>query len=131
MRVRTISIEQADAGLEQLGQQVAGIQRSLRIAIERHLQQLSGATFGSLEDNQQYVRGIQKMLDSHGLRVRCPECGHPAILRCSRNASVPGGVFVFDHYLTEGRTFHGGGRCLPMIRLVTKPTRKNTSGKSL
>lgn len=34
MRVRTIPIEQADAGLDQLSQQVAGIQRSLRIAID-------------------------------------------------------------------------------------------------
>jgi hypothetical protein len=127
MRVRTISLRQADAGLNQLGQQIAGIQRSIRVAIERHLQQLSGASFGTLADNQEFVRSVQKMLDAHGLRVRCPECGHPAILRCSKNATVPSGVFVFDHYLPEGRTFHGGGRTLPMVRIVAKPLRRQAT----
>lgn len=127
MSIRTVSLKQADAGLEQLNQQITGIQRSIRLAIERYLQQLSGATFGSLEANQEFARSVQKLLESHGLRVRCPECGHPSILRCSRNANSPGGVFVFDHYLPEGRTFHGGGRTLPNIRVVAKPSRRKSA----
>jgi hypothetical protein len=127
MRVRAVSLAQANAGLSQLNQQITGIQRSIRTAVERYLQQLSGASFGSLEENQAFVKSVQKMMDSHALRVRCPECGHPAILRCSRNAAVAAGVFVFDHYLPEGRTFHGGGRTLPMIRVVAKPNRRKSS----
>lgn len=127
MSVRTVSLKQVDAGIEQLSQQIAGIQRSIRLAIERYLQQLSGATFGTLESNQEFVRSVQKLLEAHGLRVRCPECGHPSILRCSRNANSPSGVFVFDHYLQGGRTFHGGGRTLPNIRVVAKPSRRKTS----
>lgn len=126
-RVQTLSLKQADAGLEHLGHQINSIQRSIRVAIERHLQQLSGATFGSLAANQTFAKSVQKLLDSHGLRVRCPECGHPAILRCSKNASVPSGVFVFDHYLPEGRTFHGGGSSFPTLRIVTKPNRRSNS----
>lgn len=126
MSVRTVSLKQVDSGLEQLSQQITGIQRSIRLAIERYLQQLSGATFGSLESNQDFTRSVQKLLEAHGLRVRCPECGHPSILRCSRNANSPSGVFVFDHYLPEGRTFHGGGRTLPNIRVVAKPTRRKS-----
>lgn len=126
-RVRTVSLKQADLGLENLGQQINSIQRSIRVAIERHLQQLSGATFGSLESNQSFAKSVQKLLEAHGLRVRCPECGHPSILRCSRNASVASGVFVFDHYLPEGRTFHGGGSTFPTLRVVTKPSRRTNS----
>jgi hypothetical protein len=127
MQIKAIPLEQAEAGLRQVQQQIAGIQRSIRLAIERYLQQLTGATFGSLEENQQFVKGLQRLLDSHGLRVRCPECGHPAILRCARNAAISSGAFVFDHYLPEGRTFHGGGRTLPALRTVAKPSRRKSS----
>lgn len=124
---QTVSIAHANAGLERLGQQITGIQRSIRSAIEDYLHQHHGGTFGSFDDNLQFVRGVQKLLDAHGLRVRCPECGHPAILRCARNASARSGVFVFDHYLPDGRTFHGGGAALPILRIVAKPARRKPS----
>lgn len=127
MRVSTVSLAEAHQGLERLGQQIHGIQRSIRLAIEHYLHQHAGAIFGSFDDNLQFVRSIQKLLDSHGLRVRCPECGHPAILRCARNASARCGVFVFDHYLPSGRTFHGGGAALPTLRVVAKPERRKAS----
>lgn len=124
MRVRSVPLLDANEGLERLGHQIHGIQRSIRLAIERFLHEHSGVTFGSFDDNLQFVRSVQKLLDAHGLRVRCPECGHPAILRCSRNASARAGVFVFDHYLPAGRTFHGGGAALPTLRIVGKPARR-------
>lgn len=127
LTTRSITLSTATEGLEQLNQQIAGVQRTIRTAIERYLQQFAGVTFGSLDLNQQFVRSTQQLLDRNGLRVRCPECGHPAILRCSRNASIPGGVFVFDHYLPEGRTFHGGSRTLPLMKTVAKPVRRTTS----
>lgn len=126
-RVRCASIDEADAGLERLGQQIHQIQRSIRLAIEQYLHQHRGATFGSYDGNQRFVRSVQKLLESHGLRVRCPECGHPAILRCARNASAPAGLFVFDHYLPAGRTFHGGGRSLPLLRVTAKPDRRKAA----
>ncbi|XZE53665.1 hypothetical protein SH139x_005428 [Planctomycetaceae bacterium SH139] len=123
----TLPIQQAEVGLQRLNQQIAGIQRSLRLTIEHHLQQLNGATFNSLQESQQFVSSVQKLLDANGLRVRCPECGYPAILRCSRSPAVNTGVFVFDHYLPSGRTFHGGGRTLPLLRTVAKPSRRKSS----
>ncbi len=123
----TLPIQQAEVGLQRLNQQIAGIQRTLRLTIEHHLQQLSGANFNSLQERQQFVSSVQKLLDANGLRVRCPECGYPAILRCSRSPAVDTGVFVFDHYLPTGRTFHGGGRTLPLLRTVTKPSRRKSS----
>lgn len=130
-RVRSASIDEADDGLERLGRQIHQIQRSIRLAIEQFLHQHRGATFGSYEGNQRFVRSVQKLLESHGLRVRCPECGYPAILRCARNASAPSGLFVFDHYLPDGRTFHGGGRSLPLLRVMAKPDRRKPSAPSL
>lgn len=130
-RIRSVSIHEADDGLERLGQQINGIQRSIRLAIEQFLHQHRGATFGSFEANQRFVRSVQKLLESYGLRVRCAECGHPAILRCARNTSAPSGLFVFDHYLPGGRTFHGGGRVLPVLRVTAKPARRKSSSPPL
>jgi len=130
MQLRTVSLEDAQAQLGQLTRQLNGIQRSIRQAIERYLQRFAGASFGTLAENQQFVREIQELLEMHGLRVRCPECGHPAILRCSRSSGAPGGVFVFDHYIDRRRTFHGGGATMPALRVVTKPPRRATASPS-
>ena len=121
-----VSIDDAEAQLEELSLQLNNIQRSMRQAIERQLRALAGTTFGSLDANQQFARSVQELLESHGLRVRCIECGHPAILRCSRSAGSPAGVFVFDHYIGRKRTFHGGGSTLPPVRVIAKPARRST-----
>lgn len=125
MKVRAVSLSDAESQLDQLTRQLNGIQRSIRQSIERYLQSFSGATFGSVEDNQQFLRAVQELLEMHGLRVRCPECGHPAILRCSRSNSSAGGAFVFDHYINRRRTFHGGGSTMPSVRVVAKPVRRS------
>jgi hypothetical protein len=121
---RTLPLELATGALQPLKLQIAGVQRALRLAIEQYFQQFSQSSFGSLAANQEFTRLAQQLLDAHALRFRCPECGHPAILRCAKNSAVPSGVFVFDHYLPEGRTFHGGTRHLPLLKLTSKPARK-------
>jgi hypothetical protein len=70
------------------------------------------------------VESIHELLESHALRVRCIECGHPAILRVSPRDGSSSGVFVFDHTIDGKRTFHGGKGIVPVIRLVAKPPRK-------
>jgi len=107
-----------------LKQQIQRLQRSVRLAIENELTHWSGKTYGSLQANQDVVRMLHEMVDSHGLRLRCPECGHPAILRCSARPGIDAGVFVFDHQVDGRRTFHGGGIVLPVLRLVAKPPRR-------
>lgn len=124
MQIRAVSLSDAESQLDQLSRQLNGIQRSIRQSIERYLQRFTGATFGSIEDNQQFLRAVQELLETHGLRVRCPECGHPAILRCSRSNGSAGGAFVFDHYIDRRRTFHGGGSTMPSLRVVAKPVRR-------
>lgn len=110
--------------LDSLKQQLNRLQRTVRLAIEQSLADWSGKGFGSLLANREITATIHELLEGHGLRVSCPECGHPAILRCSVRPGIADGVFVFDHVIHGRRTFHGGGTTLPVLRLVAKPPRK-------
>lgn len=114
----------AAARMESLKQQINRLQRAVRLAIESELADWTGRNYGSLAANQDVVRMIHEMIDGHGLRLKCPECGHPAILRCSSRPGIADGVFVFDHQVDGRRTFHGGGVVLPALRLVAKPPRR-------
>lgn len=114
----------AGAMLADLEQQLHRLQRSIRNAIQTELASLSGKSLGSLEHNQQLVGSIHQLLDGHGFRMQCSECGHPAILRVSPRAGIANGAFVFDHSIDGRRTFHGGRAVMPAIRLVAKPARR-------
>lgn len=119
-----LSSEDAQNTLGQLQQELNRLQRSIRLAIQSQLNKLSGQSMATLEENKELVKSIHQMLESHGLRVQCTECGHPAILRVSPRDGVKNGVFVFDHTINGKRTFHGGSSTLPELRLVAKPARK-------
>lgn len=120
------SSDDGDAGamLADLEQQLNRLQRSIRNAIQAELASLVGKSLGSLEHNQQLVGSIHQLLDGHGFRMQCSECGHPAILRVSPRAGIANGAFVFDHSIDGRRTFHGGRAVMPAIRLVAKPARR-------
>lgn len=121
---------EAQAVLDDLQQQLNRLQRSIRIAIEQQLAALSGKSMASLGHNRELVSSIHQLLESHGLRVQCSECGHPAILRVSPRAGIDHGAFVFDHQIDGRRTFHGGRAVMPEIRLVAKPARRNRPGST-
>ncbi|KAA5541041.1 hypothetical protein FYK55_19285 [Roseiconus nitratireducens] len=110
--------------LGDLQRQMSRLQREIRLAIQAQLGQMTGRSLGSLEANRALAQSIHEMLDSHGLRVRCCQCGHPAILRVSPRAGATDGVFVFDHTIDGRRTFHGGRTVIPEIHVVAKPARK-------
>ncbi len=93
--------------------------------IEGHLHSLAGARMDSLLGNQMLAKSLHQMLDSHGFRIRCPECGEPAIMRCLAAGNSQTGSFVFDHVLSQGRTFHGGRSSVPKLEVVPKPTRRS------
>ncbi|HBJ35467.1 MAG TPA: hypothetical protein DDZ51_12100, partial [Planctomycetaceae bacterium] len=124
------SSAEAAAKIESLKQQINRLQRAVRLAIESELADWTGRTYGSLVANQDVVRMIHEMIDGHGLRLKCPECGHPAILRCSSRPGIADGVFVFDHQVDGRRTFHGGGVVLPTLRLIAKPPRRRKADRS-
>ena len=110
--------------LAKLQQEINQLQRTIRLAIQEQLRVLAGESMGSLELNRELAQSIHVLLESHGLRVRCNECGHPAILRVSPRAGIPAGAFVFDHTIDGHRTFHGGASSLPGISIIAKPPRK-------
>ncbi len=117
-------IDKAVEQVEKLTAEVHALQHQIMQRIEVRLQQFHGWAFGSLAENQAFAKLVHQMLESHGLRVECPECGHPAILRCLRVGNAKHGAFVFDHYLDTGRTFHGGPTTVPLIKVVAKPARR-------
>ena len=116
--------------LGDLKREMNRLQREIRLAIQAQLGQMSGRSLDSIEANRELTRSIQEMLDAHGLRVRCNQCGHPAILRVSPRSGAASGVFVFDHTIEGRRTFHGGRVSMPEIRLVSKPARKPRGGNN-
>lgn len=115
----------ADQVLELLQQELNRMQRALRLTLQEKLQTLVGRSLDSLEHNRAMATAIQTMLDQHGFRVRCHQCGHPAILRVSPRKGIPTGAFVFDHTIAGRRTFHGGTASVPPIHLLTKPPRRS------
>ncbi|MCM2374363.1 hypothetical protein NB063_27410 [Rhodopirellula sp. ICT_H3.1] len=118
----------AEQLLESLQQELNRIQRSMRLTLQAKLQGLVGRSLGSLEHNRALAAAIQTMLDQHGFRLRCQQCGHAAILRVSPRKGIPSGAFVLDHTIDGKRTFHGGGAIVPPIHLLAKPQRKPRGG---
>ncbi|MCR9294030.1 MAG: hypothetical protein NXI32_14995 [bacterium] len=118
------TLKQAVDQIQQLSEEIRAMQMQIVRSIEARLQQFHGWSFESLSENQAFAKLVHQILDSHGLRVQCPECGHPAILRCLRAGNAKHGAFVFDHYLETGRTFHGGPTTVPLIKVVAKPARR-------
>ena len=127
---RPLSASEASQSLGQLEEELNRLQRTIRLAIQSQLAKWAGRSMGTLEQNRNLADSIHRMLDGHGLRVRCNECGHPAILRVSPRRGMPAGVFVFDHTIDGQRTFHGGRGTLPPLRLVAKPPRKKAGRRT-
>lgn len=126
----SLTAGEAKAAMAELDQELNRLQRAIRLAIQAQLAQMEGRSMGDLEQNRRLVESIHHLLDNHGLRVRCSECGHPAILRVSPRGQSSNGVFVFDHTIEGRRTFHGGRSAVPQIRLVAKPPRKKAAGRA-
>ena len=110
--------------MAELQQELNRLQRTIRLAIQAKLALLAGRSMGSLQQNRQLVKSLHELLEGHGLRVMCSECGHPAILRVSTRRGSADGVFVFDHTIEGRRTFHGGRSTMPQLHLVAKPIRQ-------
>lgn len=107
----------------QLQLELNRIQRSVRRMVQGKLAGLTGRNLGDLAANRSMVAAVQALLETHSLRICCPQCGHPAILRVSPRKGMPGGAFVMDHTVAGRRTFHGGGATVPVIHLMAKPKR--------
>lgn len=106
--------------------EIEGYQDAIRRSLEVTLNCYAGMSFGSLRNNQAFMRGVHELLEENGLRIACAECGAPSILRCQSAGNSKTGVFLYDHYLESGRTFHGGPSTFPTVKLVSKPPRRRS-----
>ncbi len=122
--LQPIAPSDASAAIAEMEREFNRLQREIRFSVQRQLAKFAGRSMGDLELNRRLATSIHQLLDGHGLRVRCTECGHPAILRVSPRRGSADGVFVFDHTIDGRRTFHGGQGSMPTIVLVAKPPRK-------
>jgi len=66
-----------------------------QILIERYLQTVEGASFSSYEQSQSFVRELNEMVGSSGLRLLDPDSGRPGYLFASKGkaSKVAGGYF--------------------------------------
>ncbi len=124
MNLPMASMEQAQVQIKQLEDEIQSYHLSIQKSIEARLRQFQGWAFSSFAENQEFAKMVHRILDEHGLRVRCPECSYPSILRCLKSGNSKNGVFVFDHYLDGGRTFHGGPSTFPVVTVLPKPARR-------
>jgi hypothetical protein len=108
--------------------EIEGYKEAIRRSLEVTLNNYTGMSFGSLRNNQAFMRNVHALLEENGLRIACAECGAPSILRCQSAGNSKTGVFLYDHYLETGRTFHGGPSTFPHVTLVPKPPRRRAGG---
>ena len=117
-------LQPALVNLEATKAEIEAFKDAISRSMEVTLNSYTGMSFGSLRNNQTFTRTVHELLEGYGLRVACPECGAPAILRCQSAGNSKTGVFLYDHYLETGRTFHGGPSTFPRVRIVPKPPRR-------
>ena len=107
--------------LSEIAEEAARLHRALRLHLQRRLAVYADHP-ASATDADLLVKDIADLLDRHGLRVRCPRCHHPAVLRTQTRSGRR--RFVFDHTIEGRRTFHAGGDRLPPLHLTAKPGRQ-------
>lgn len=120
-------LQPALVNLEATKSEIQAFKEAISRSIEVTLNNYAGMSFGSLRNNQTFTRSVHELLDGYGLRIECPECKAPAILRCQSAGNSKTGVFLYDHYLETGRTFHGGPSTFPAVRVVPKPPRRRAT----
>jgi len=105
-------------------------QAAIGRAVEDTVRGFAGLNCGSLEANRILAKSVQELLAENGLRVVCPECGQPAILRCQQAGNSKTGVFQFDHVVSGRRTFHGGASSFPLVGVAAAPPRRRRRSKN-
>ena len=122
------TLAQAAAQMASCRQEIMLHQVAIRRAVEGTLRGLAGLNSGSFEANRVLARSVQELLAENGLRLVCPECGQPAILRRQRAGNSKAGAFQYDHAVAGRRTFHGGSTSFPLVVVVPAPPRRPRGG---
>jgi hypothetical protein len=115
-------------GLQAIDERLTALLAPIIEEVDDALTRLEGRSFG-LEANEALVSAIQQLLNRLGLRVRCPRCREPAILRCRETGNARDGSFQFEHYASGRQTNHGGGATFPALTLVPAPPDRRRARK--
>jgi hypothetical protein len=91
----------------------AELREQTRRAVQQLLSENAGKDFPSLEEKQAFATRIRDLLRRADLRIKCPRCGEPAILRASAAGNSRYGVFHFDHPVAGARSSHRGSTKFP------------------
>lgn len=111
--------------LSEIGERLETTQADIAREAEIILGHLAGKSLRTLEANQSLIRLVHRLLLGLNMRLKCPRCGQPAYLRCSRRAGRPTGGFAFDHTLPSGRrTHHLNSAVFPEIKGLLRPRRR-------
>jgi predicted RNA-binding Zn-ribbon protein involved in translation (DUF1610 family) len=119
------AVAQVAARMAACRQEIVLHQVAIRRAVEGAVRGLAGMNCGSFAANRAMAKSVQVLLAENGLRLVCPECGQPAILRCQRAGTSKTGAFQYDHTVDGRRTFHGGSTSFPLATVVPAPPRRN------
>ena len=107
--------------LEQLQAGLDAFQVQLIDPLQEYVKRLEGKSFGTFEADRMFAKSLHKIANRLRLRVRCPHCGEPAILRFHNAGRPPRGVYQFEHSAHGKKTDHGGGVVIPKIEFVDAP----------
>jgi len=107
--------------LEQLQAGLDAFQVQLVHPLQEYVKRLEGKSFGTFEADRMFAKSLHKIANRLRLRVRCPHCGEPAILRFHNAGRPPRGVYQFEHSAHGKKTDHGGGVVIPKIEFVDAP----------
>ena len=105
--------------LEAIDADYTALRERTREKVQKVLDALSGQDFPSLEARKAIATEIRVALDRVGLRLKCPQCSLPAVLRAVRAGNSRNGVFQFDHPSGGSRTTHKGSSVFPNGLTVT------------
>ncbi len=132
LQFRFTPLDEARLEIDSLHEYIEGHRRAVRHAVEVTLKHFAGFNLGSFEAKTELAKMVMAVLEENHLRVECTVCGAPAIIRCLQSGNSKTGVFLFDHYLDTGRTFHGGLTAFPRVNVVDAPKRrKNRNGGNI
>jgi len=99
--------------------QAATDRRGAIASLKAFLRHESGRRFSSYEERHDFAKGLKAALDLLGLRIQCPSCGQPALLRAINDERYRSGYFKFEHSDGKGKTRHHLATVvLPKLTLV-------------
>lgn len=119
------------AQMERLDGRMREVLAPVVAELQALLDTLAGKALRRLEEKVALATLLQVMLQRLGLRVRCPRCGKPAVLRCRSMAEHSPGAFYFQHQGGgQPKSGHLASPVVPELKLVAAPPDLRRQGRS-